>query len=109
MAVECRDGSIVHTLMPQVVSQQAQKRFRSRQKEHLAESERTVQELTARMAELSAEKQRVDLRNQVLGHLLHLTHTQVSETQAMQVSYQLIWRPASSSSRLLAVAALSGI
>lgn len=65
---------------------QAQKRFRSRQKEHLAESQRAIEDLTAKMAELTAEKQRVDLRNKVLGHLLELTNAQVSDTRALQAS-----------------------
>ena len=69
-----------------LVCAQAQKRFRSRQKTHLAESERAIQELTAQMAQLAAEKQQVDLRNQVLGHLLTLTNAQVRDTRALQVS-----------------------
>ena len=38
------------------------------------------------MAELMAEKQRVDLRNKVLDHLLSLTNAQVSDTRAYQVA-----------------------
>ncbi|KAK9809610.1 hypothetical protein WJX73_007424 [Symbiochloris irregularis] len=69
-------------------NRQAQKRFRSRQKEHLAESQRAIEELTTKMAELTAEKQRVDLRNRVLGHLLELTNAQVSDTRALQEAQQ---------------------